>query len=162
MISEITAALSGLKTALDIAQTLNTRTAVDAVKIDLQQKIVDAMTALNEAAATHSAQAKRIDSLEAEIVQLKAWDGEKKRYELKDVYRGAFAFVLKPGMEQGQPPHWLCANCFERRHKSYLQFRGQDQGPNGSRGETSSYGCDICKGTVKVSYRGTPASLPAA
>jgi hypothetical protein len=46
---------------------------------------------------------------------------EKARYQLREVNTGVFAYVPKQGMEQGEPFHMLCANCYERGEKSILQ-----------------------------------------
>lgn len=162
MLGEISAGLSSLKAASDIIKGLNaanTLTAINEVKIGLQERVMEAREALTAAQEAQSTSLQRIRDLEQEIVQLKDWEAEKQRYQLNAIDRGAFAYMLKPGMENGEPPHWLCANCFGKRHKSFLQFKGQDaRSPvtGGSRGDHSNYGCDTCKGAVKVYYTRNP------
>jgi hypothetical protein len=77
-----------------------------------------------EAVATQSTLLDRVRQLEEEKAKLEAWESEKKRYELQDVDRGFFAYVLKPGMENDEPPHAICATCYQRRLKSILQSSG--------------------------------------
>ncbi|MEZ0170772.1 hypothetical protein [Microvirga sp. TS319] len=159
MLAEITAGLSSLKAATDIVKGLNaanTLAAINEVKLDLQERIFEAREALAAAQDAQTVALQRIRDLEQEVMQLKDWESEKQRYELKPIDRGSFAYMLKPGMESGEPPHWLCANCFSRRQKSFLQFKGQDTTPRGGRGEYSTYACDNCKGTVKVFYSRSP------
>ncbi|WP_224702002.1 hypothetical protein [Devosia aquimaris] len=109
-----------------------------------------------EAQAAQLALVKRVGELEQEIVGLKDWEAEKQRYELKAIDRGAFAYMPKAGVEDEEPPHWLCANCFNKRQKSFLQFKGQDRSATGGRGTTATYGCDGCRATVTVYYTRNP------
>jgi hypothetical protein len=63
----------------------------------------------------------------------------------------------KPGMEQAEPSIWLCQTCFENRHKSPLQFRGQTHSERGGRGLHSKWGCNSCRAEVTVYYQRNPA-----
>jgi hypothetical protein len=160
MIAEIAAGLSGLKAASDIVKSLQataTQSAINDVKIGLQQHIMEAHTALMAAQMAEATASGRIRDLEQQIVELKDWEADKQRYQLQAIDRGCFAYMPKPGMEVGEPPHWLCANCFNRRHKSFLQFKGRDQDRPGHRADTSNYGCDTCKATLKVYYTRKPS-----
>ena len=118
VVAETIAGLSGLKTAFDIAKTLkdmDDRTRRNEAVIDLQQKILTAQ----EAQATLI---KQVSELEEEVASLKAWNADKKRYELKDLRKGFFAYILKEGMENGEPPHALCTNCYQKGFKSILHL----------------------------------------
>lgn len=160
MIAEIAAGISGLKSAADLVKTLQataTQATVNEVKIGLQQHIMEAQTALFAAQQAETATTGRIRDLEQQIVEFKDWSRDAERYELKAIDRGCFAYMPKAGVENGEPPHWLCANCFNRRHKSFLQFKGQDQDRPGVRASTSTYGCDTCKATLKVNYTRKPS-----
>lgn len=159
MLSEITMGLSSLKAASDILKGLNavnTKTLINDVKLPLQEHILGAQQALAAAQETQATLTQRIRDLEQEIVHLKDWECEKQRYQLQAIDVGVFAYMPKPGMENGEPPHWLCANCFNRGQKAFLQFKGRDRRPIGGRGEHSNYGCDICNASVKVFYRRNP------
>jgi len=149
------AAYGGLKTAYDIAKGLNatdTQVKINDVKIALQQHILDARDALSAASDTQAASASRTAELEQEIVRIKDWSAQRKRYELINVRHGAIAYAPKRGMEYGEPSHWLCANCFDQTKKSFLQNKG-------TVGPEATYGCDTCKGSFKAPFRYNPESL---
>jgi hypothetical protein len=118
-IAEIFAGVSGLKTIMDTLKGFkdigdaNTR---NAVAVELQQKILSAYQA--QVALTE-----QIGNLEKEVAQFKNWDTDKNRYLLTDYGGGTFAYALKPEKENGEPPHRICANCYNQGHKSLLQFQ---------------------------------------
>ena len=142
---EISAGLTSLKTALEIAKALwsiNDTTERNSKILDLQRAIGDAQLSAINAREAHSAQIDRIRDLEAEITHLKTWKGEKERYDLKTVGHGAVAFVLKPSMRGTEDPHWLCPDCFERRQKSYFQLDAT--------GRRGVWTCGTCKAHIYV------------
>ncbi len=158
-ITEISAGLNSLKAAKDIVKALHAIQAgadLNEIKISLQGHILEAQEGLFAAQEAQSASARRIADLEQEIVRLKDWSAERERYHLVNVCRGSFAYMPKPGMEKGQPAHWLCTNCFDHGKKSYLSFKGQDKSRSGGNGDESTYGCDTCKGSIKVNWRRKP------
>lgn len=162
MIAEIGAGITSLKAALDITKGLsavNTQVSINDVRISLQEHILNAQLALAAANEAQATAAQRVRELEQEIVRLKESSTEKGRYQLHDLGRGAVAYMLKPGMDNGEAAHWLCANCFNQGRKAFLQFKGQDKRPGGGNAETSNYGCDTCKSSLKVLYTVTPARL---
>jgi hypothetical protein len=155
MIAEIQAGYAGTKAALDIAKgifALKTEVERNQAVIDIQRNVIEAQNALSAAEREYSASLKRIDALEQEIVRLKDWSGEMERYEARDVYRGAIAYVMKVGMENGQEPHYLCANCFINSRKSFLQLKG-------IHGNEAKYGCDACQGSIAIHFRAHPKAL---
>lgn len=159
-IAEIGGALSGLKAAMEIAKGLSATAnavAINEAKIGLQSAILEAQAGLLAAQETETANLRRIDQLEQDIVRLKDWSAERQNYNLVNIDRGAFAYMPKPGMENSQPAHWLCANCFEQGHKSLLQFKGQGGQGSGGNANESAYGCDRCKATLKVHWRRKPS-----
>jgi hypothetical protein len=44
-----------------------------------------------------------VANLEKEVATLKAWDADKKRYKLTELRPGVTAYMLKEGMEDGEP-----------------------------------------------------------
>ena len=151
MLGEIAAGLSSLKAAADIVKGLNaasTQAAINEVKIGLQGHIIEAREALSAAQETQTASLQRIRELEQEIVQLKNWESDKQRYQLGAIGGGATAYMLKPGMENGEPPHWLCANCYSAGKKSFLQPKGRFQ-------RDYVFKCSACDCTMLA--HGTPS-----
>jgi hypothetical protein len=123
MVAEVFAGLGALKTAFDIAKGLkdiDDATRRNAAVIELQEKILAAQQSQSSLIETAR-------ELEKEVVQLKAWEADKQRYELTALSTGIVAYALKPSMSNGEPAHYLCANCFASGKKSYLQqhIRGQ-------------------------------------
>lgn len=151
-ISAIAAALSSLKAAKDIAEamvTLRDTSAFQSKLIEFQGKLIDANNSAFAAQDERSALLEQIRDLEKEVAKLKAWETEKERYQLKDVFLGSFAYVLKPDAEGPEPPHWLCTNCYENGKRSILQ-RGASQGPE------YFWACPYCKATIKVRHNISP------
>lgn len=110
------AGLGSLKTALDVTKTLSDArdtTKLLAVKLELQQLLLDAQEAQSALVAEKRQLAERVS-------QLEAWDGEKQRYELKDIGNGCMAYTLKPGSAGSEPPHSLCSNCYHQGRKAIL------------------------------------------
>ena len=152
MLAEIAAGLGSLNAAKDILKALNgaqTAVAVNEVKMELQGLILDAQSGLFAAQEAKAADARRIADLEQEIVSLKDWTAEKQRYHLADIWNGAVAFMPKPGMENGEPAHWLCTNCFNQGRKSYLQRQGQV-------GSYAVQKCGACQSTMTIHYTVKP------
>lgn len=129
-IAETAAALSSIKAAYDIAKgvhSLQTTTEVKQAIADILDQLVAARTEALEATEKEAALLQQIRDLEAEIDRLKAWDGERERYELKLFRPGSLAYVLKPSMDNGEPPHRLCAHCYQQGKKSILQATSKSE-----------------------------------
>jgi hypothetical protein len=159
-ISVIASALASLKAMKDIAQAmvgLRDSAAFQEKVIEFQSKILDAQSAISALQEERSVLIERIRTLEEEVTKAKAWDAEKQRYQLQAVDRGAFAYVLKPEVQGSEPPHWLCANCYSKGHKSFLQFREQLHTPGGGRGDHSRWTCASCRSEITVFYNREPA-----
>lgn len=159
MIAELAGGLTATNALIKIVEGLNaanTQAKLNEVRVELSGKLLQVMAALNAALAAETVSADRIRDLEKEIVRLKDWEGEKKRYELKNIGGGAFGYMPKKGMDEGEPPHWLCANCFDRGHRSVLQFQKSvtDKGA-----PIDLYRCNDCKGELAVPYRIRPKWL---
>jgi hypothetical protein len=127
MAAEVFAAITSLRSALDVTKAmigLRDAETFRAKSIELQGIILEALEKGIEAREAHSAQIERVRALEAEVASLKAWDAEKKTYELKALSAGVVAYVLKPDARSTEPPHWLCPNCYAQGKKSFFQAPG--------------------------------------
>ena len=123
-VSAIAGAISALKGATDVTQAmigLRDAQAMQTKIIELNSKILEAQSRTFAANDERAALIEHISKLEEEVVRLKAWDAEKQRYQLTEVGPGVVAFQLKEGMQLGEPPHLICANCCAKGTKSYLQ-----------------------------------------
>lgn len=124
MIAEISAGLGSLKTAKDFIQALNgiqTAAAVNDAKLTLQGLILDAQQGLFAAQELQASAAIRIHELEQQIAKLKDWSADQQRYELADTGQGSLAYRLKPDMANGEPPHWICPNCYQNGKKAIMK-----------------------------------------
>ena len=152
MVGEVITGLGLFKSMMDMAKGLkdiNDAVVRNSVIIVLQEKILAARE-------QQSALAERVRELEKEVAEAKAWESEKQCYELQAVDRGAFAYVLKPEMQGSEPRHWLCANCYNKGHKAFLQFREQLRTPSGGRSNQSRWICGSCKSEVTAQYNKKP------
>ena len=117
VVSETIAGLGAIKTAFDMAKALESiheAVARDRAVIDLQKEILAAQQA-------QFSLVERVRDLESRLTKFENWEAEKQRYELKAIAPGIFALSLKPAMSNGEPLHYICANCCAVGKKSYLQ-----------------------------------------
>lgn len=160
MTNYLTAAGGAIGAAVGVVQritTTMTAVAINDVKIELQGSLLAAQSALFQAQQNEATTATRISDLEKELVRLRDWSAEASRYEMKAIDIGAFAYMPKPGVENGEPPHWLCTNCFGKGQKSVLQTKGQAQSAGGGRGQYARWVCNACHGEVQVYYTRKPS-----
>lgn len=118
MVGEVFAGLGAFKTMLDMAKALkdiNDATVRNGAVIELQEQILAAQ-------AQQTALLNHIRELEEKVANFETWDAEKKRYELKPLGFGAFTYMLKPDARGAEPPHWVCTNCYGKRHISIIQW----------------------------------------
>jgi hypothetical protein len=123
-VSAFASAIASLKTAGDIAKAmigLHDAQAVKAKIIELQTEILSAQQSALSAQSDQFALLERMGQLEKQIAQLEAWEVETQRYQLSDVGMGRLAYTLKPETAGFEPPHSICAACFQHRKKSILQ-----------------------------------------
>ncbi len=157
-IGSIASLASSLKTAGDITKAMidlrDTQAVQAKVMIDLNREI---MSTQNSALAAYADQAtllEKIRSLESRVADLEAWEREKDRYKLKDFGCSTFAYALKPGMENGEPFHRICANCYQQRRKSILQSHGHYSG-------REKVTCDGCKAETYHGFFRPRATAPS-
>ena len=128
MYSEIVAAIQSTKTAIDLVKAANglsnyseLLTAVTAVQIKLTDAIASELASQEKQAAL----AERVRELEKQIADIEDWKSQIQRYALFQFPTGALAYALKPGLENGEPLHYLCASCVDNKQKSTLQPHGR-------------------------------------
>ena len=100
----------------------------------------------------------RVRALEEKLMQREDWKAQQERYVLQAVAPTAVAYVLKPGMESAEPPHWLCPQCFMQHRKSVLQFAGR---PPEFQATYCRWACSTCGHALLVHYTTPgPAAAP--
>ena len=117
MLPEIISAISGIKTAIDMA------TGISALKseADINQAIIDIQRALREANNVIDKLSAENKVLETQIKNNNDWNAEKQRYVLIRSEAGAYTYNLKPELANGEVAPRLCVTCFENDKKSTLQ-----------------------------------------
>lgn len=118
--------------------------------VELQAQIMTAQQGAFSAQARETALAEEIGDLKKRMAELEAWEAEKQRYELTDFGGGTFAYLLKPDVETTEPPHRICAACYQNGHKSILQFQYQ------AATDQDKYACAACKTEFLFGVRGEP------
>lgn len=157
-VSAIAGALSALKSSKDIAEAMiGIRDAVtmNEHRLELQSKLGDAQTsifAVNEERATLL---ETVSRLEKQITSMETWEAEKQRYALDNAAVGAFVYALKEPMSGGEPPHWLCAECYGNRKKSILQVFERTKG-YGMGSSDHLWKCPHCQSTVRTEFAVRP------
>ena len=157
LITEISAALTSLKAAKDIAEVmigLRDAAAFQEKRIELQSKISDAQSSIFAVNEERLALIQEVDALKKKIASMETWETEKQRYVLKQVSPGAFAQVLKETSAESEPPHWICAACYQDRKKPILQAHNSSS--FGGSGMKTHWVCPSCKSKVDVTLRVMP------
>ena len=128
MYAEISAAIASAKTALDIAKAAhglaNFNELVAAVS-EVNTKLIQATAVALASQEKQSALADEIAQLKDKIRENENWETQMQRYMLFQFPTGSLVYAVKPGMEQGEPTHYLCASCVDKRQKSTLQPHGR-------------------------------------
>lgn len=151
-LSLIQGTISGLKVASDMAKgflDLKSLAEVQGKVIELQSAILAAQSSALAANADQAAMADEIRKLREQLAMAEAWDREKQRYQLIALEPGIFAFALKREAADLEPPHWVCARCFNTGAKYVLQNQGDFYG-------ASEYLFNGCNSKIKVTSHVLP------
>lgn len=123
-IAAIAGLVTSVRSAVEITKAMKDLHDGNLIQTKVFELTREILTTQGYAMEAQSAQAEllsRIRQLEEEKTKLEAWAAEKSRYELREVSAGVFAYTMKAGMEQGQPFHMLCANCYDNGKRGTLQ-----------------------------------------
>lgn len=123
--ASISALASSLQAATEITKAivgLRDAAAINSKVIELQGVILSAQSSAMAAQSDQFALLQRVRDLEEQAASAKTWDTESQQYELQEVATRVFAYVPKPNSEASKTPHWLCANCYSQKRKSFFQF----------------------------------------
>lgn len=144
--SLIQGAISSIKSASDIAKSIldiSKSVDINARVIELQSAILNAQSLALDAQSLQSTMIEQISDLKEEMASVKKWESEKKRYALQAVEPGIFTYSLKKDRARSEPPHWICAGCYQKGSKSILQSDGDFLGE-------THYICSCCNHKVSV------------
>jgi len=142
MVGEAIVGLSALKTAFDIAKGLkdiDDATRRSAAIIELQERLLIAQSAQSDLTET-------VRELEEKVRSFETWEAEKQRYKLEKFGSG-YAYVLRPEMQETEPAHQLCANCYARGKKSFLALIPSNMARQ-TLGMGVAYRCAECRSEI--------------
>jgi len=125
----ITAALTSVKTAIDISKgiaLLRQDWEIQERLNEINRSLSAAYSELLSGQREQAALSEENEALKKEVARLKAWDGEKERYVLQapSVHvPSAVAYRLKDECGGSEEGPWLCPTCFDDGIRSFLQPR---------------------------------------
>jgi regulator of replication initiation timing len=64
-----------------------------------------------------------IANLKKEISQFETWNTQKNRYKLYSPWDSAVVYAITEAASNGEPPHWICTQCYENHKRSFLHPR---------------------------------------
>ena len=151
MYSEIVAAIASTKAAIEIVKAthgLANYSELLAAVTAVQEKLTDAIASELAAQEKQGQLQERVRELERQLAEVEGWKSEMQRYQLMEFPETkALAYKLKPGMEKGEPLHYLCTSCFDKKQKSTLQPHGRN------------LRCLVCKIDIAISpFKEPPSS----
>ncbi len=116
--------------------------------IELNSQIIAAQGHIMAIQSDYAATIEEVKLLKEEIARMKSIGGEREKYILHQVERGAFAYILKPSVDSSEPAHWLCVQCFDNGHKKILSANKRVTG-----GREVEHQCPHCKNSITVHHR---------
>jgi hypothetical protein len=141
MYAEIQAAIASTRFLGDIitaSKDLRNFNELAAAVSEVNTKLMQATAVALASQEKQAALAERVRELENQITEVENWKTQLQRYTLFEFPTKALAYALKPGMEHGEPMHYLCTSCVDKKQKSTLQ-------PN-----ARSLHCPVCKTNIDV------------
>ncbi len=147
-ISHAMTATKAMKDILEAMVGLRDANTFQTERFKLQSLIIDAQNSIFSANEERSALLERVRDLEKTIAEFETWDTEKQRYELKTIAHVALVYAMKKDADTTEPAHWLCANCYNNRKKSFFQYF--THGPPGPDYTKSIWECATCKAQIRI------------
>jgi hypothetical protein len=149
-ITAILSAVSAIKSAMDITKAMkDVRDAsiIQSKIIELQSVILDAQSSIFDANQERTTLIEKVSQLEKQIAGFEKWQTEKARYELTDIGSGNTAYAVRKEARGSEPPHYICANCYQNDKKSMLNPTKMGAG--------YAFHCSACNSAfmIKSGYR---------
>lgn len=145
MIADLKAALESIRIISDLVtanKSISNRNELDNAVSVVNEKLILANEMIFSCHEKQKALTDRIADLEEILAEYDNFERQALRYILNEFESGMLAYALKPGMENGEPMHYLCNNCMENRKLSKLQ-------PVKVGSKIFAYTCHFCKSNIK-------------
>ncbi|MEO0498974.1 MAG: hypothetical protein AAF205_00255 [Pseudomonadota bacterium] len=121
---------------------------------ELTMALLEALKFIRAAEDEYTALRRELADLKQQVAEIDTFAAEAANYELTDVERGALVYALKETATPMQPPHWLCASCYQKSKKSILQ---RDSTPIKDTRQIF-YRCNECGSKISVDRANFPGS----
>ncbi len=125
MYAEINTAFQSVKTAIALIKAtkeLSSSTELLTAMNDVHMKLSDAIASALASQEKQAALAEQVHTLQAQLRDVEDWKQEMNRYQLIEFPdTKALALQLRADMANGEPIHYLCRACAERKKKTTLQ-----------------------------------------
>lgn len=121
----------------------------------LQSVLAEAQSSQLALLEQNSSLLKLKDDQEKQIARLETWAHESQRYQLHEIQPAVVAYALKESHANSEPPHWLCANCYNNGQKSIL-----NRGKVGGIDHTYTCPRPSCDSTIIVTSSSMPKYVP--
>jgi hypothetical protein len=86
----------------------------------MHAEVLAAQRGAMTAQANEAALLEEVRELKKKVTDLEAWETEKQRYELVALAPNVMAYSVKATARGTEPPHYICANCYNVGRKSFL------------------------------------------
>jgi len=103
-------------------------TAVQQKAAELTSVIINLQNDILSMQTEYQATLKERDDWKEKAQHREAWEITKSKYKLFSPSEGSFVYAIKENDEPDEPAHWLCANCFNKEIKSFLQLKQKHTG----------------------------------
>jgi hypothetical protein len=115
---------------------------INEISISLQRQLIDLQNEIALVQSGYQTALRAQDELKKKLSERERWEEISSRYRLERVGTVLFSFIYVPDdkLPSSEPPHWLCAHCFEQKKKSILQYIGMNR-----------YQCPSCKTDFAIS-----------
>jgi hypothetical protein len=125
MYTEITATIQSVKALYSLVKAthgLSNSTEVLAAVNEIQQKLMDANGAALASQEKQASLAQRVRELETQLREAEDWNTQMQRYQLVEFPdTKTLALKLRADMANGEPIHYLCRACADKKQKTTLQ-----------------------------------------
>jgi predicted RNA-binding Zn-ribbon protein involved in translation (DUF1610 family) len=125
------AAIKILKTAADLSTDVKVNQAV----IDLQTSLLEIQSQMVDQYRQMEELTKIKNEAEQKLREHEDWNKIAANYEAREWIDGLIVYALKSDSKTGEPSHYLCPHCFQKRKKSFLQKQ---------RANSNLYRCQEC------------------
>lgn len=143
------AAAGSLKTAGELVAGIvkaKNQADVTAKAIELQSVIIGLQSSIFDARDALSSLQEENRQLKESAVRREHFGSEMSRYALTAIRAGSVAYALKESMSNGEPPHYVCANCYQNGKKVVLNCSEHKD-------HWYSFICPGCKVAIPTGYR---------